>query len=106
MSWSSPSRTRDRASALRTANAFFDPFFRTEMAKDSEVSGHGLVAFCQPIVLAHHGRIQVTDRPGVGARFSVYLPAQVQARALNDDAVAKDRGNDPTGAEFTRALKR
>jgi signal transduction histidine kinase len=58
----------------------FEPFFRNQMARKSNVPGHGLgLAICQSIVLAHGGRIEVTDRPGSGACFSVFLPAPVQA---------------------------
>jgi two-component system, OmpR family, sensor histidine kinase KdpD len=58
----------------------FQPFFRNQMARKSNVPGHGLgMAICQSIVLAHGGRIEVTDRPGSGACFSVFLPALVQA---------------------------
>ncbi len=58
----------------------FEPFFRDQMARKSNVSGHGLgLAICQSIVLAHGGRIDVNDRPGGGACFSVFLPATVPA---------------------------
>ena len=58
----------------------FEPFFRNQMARKSNVPGHGLgLAICQSIVLAHGGRIEVNDRPGSGACFSVFLPARVQA---------------------------
>ncbi len=58
----------------------FEPFFRHATAKQSNVPGHGLgLAICQSIVLAHGGRIRVTDRPGGGARFSVFLPARARA---------------------------
>ena len=58
----------------------FEPFFRNQTARKSNVPGHGLgLAICQSIVLAHGGRIEVTGRPGSGACFSVFLPAPVQA---------------------------
>ena len=58
----------------------FEPFFRRQTPEQSEVSGYGLgLAICRSIVRAHGGRIQVTDRPGGGARFSVFLPTQVPA---------------------------
>jgi two-component system sensor histidine kinase KdpD len=57
----------------------FEPFFRNQMARKSSVPGHGLgLAICQSIVLAHGGRIEVTDRPANGACFSVFLPGRVQ----------------------------
>jgi two-component system sensor histidine kinase KdpD len=84
----------------------FEPFFRNRTAQQSGVPGHGLgLAICQSIVLAHGGRMQVTDRPAGGARFSVFLPAQVPAeptlrcapRGQHSDSnyQPKDRGNDP-----------
>jgi two-component system, OmpR family, sensor histidine kinase KdpD len=57
----------------------FEPFFRMRTAGQSEVSGHGLgLAICQSIVRAHSGRIRVGNRRGGGARFSVFLPTQLQ----------------------------
>jgi len=61
----------------------FEPFFREQSAARSRVPGFGLgLAICKSIVLAHGGRIQVTDRPGGGAHFSVFLPTGVR-RAPN-----------------------
>jgi two-component system, OmpR family, sensor histidine kinase KdpD len=73
----------------------FEPFFRQQTAQQSNVPGHGLgLAICQSIVLAHGGRIEVSDRPGGGACFSVFLPAQVRPEQFDVDSQAKDRGND------------
>jgi two-component system, OmpR family, sensor histidine kinase KdpD len=53
----------------------FEPFYRTRTHAEAKVPGHGLgLAICQRIVREHGGRIEVTDRPGGGARFSVFLP--------------------------------
>ncbi len=58
----------------------FAPFFRKLTADYSHVPGHGLgLAICQSIVLAHGGRICVSDRPGSGTRFSVLIPTRVEA---------------------------
>ena len=47
----------------------FTPFFTTKK------TGMGLGLFIsREIVLAHHGRISVTSKPGKGARFTVSLP--------------------------------
>jgi two-component system sensor histidine kinase KdpD len=55
----------------------FEPLFRSTR-RHSNVPGNGLgLAICQSIVLAHGGSMQLTDRPGGGARFSVVLPARV-----------------------------
>ena len=57
----------------------FEPFFRNQMARESNVPGYGLgLAICRSIVVAHGGRIEVNDRPGSGACFSVFLPPSVQ----------------------------
>ncbi|TME28143.1 MAG: hypothetical protein E6I75_24000 [Chloroflexi bacterium] len=89
---SSRSRTRGRACRPRTANEIFEPFFRNQMARKSHVPGHGLgLAICQSNVLAHGGRIEVTDRPGSGACFSVFLPAPVQAGTRQEVASATSR---------------
>lgn len=78
----------------------FEPFFRTQAAARSNVPGHGLgLAICQLIVLAHGGRMRVTDRPGGGARFSVFLPMQPHAaqrgtthQEKRDNTPAEHRG--------------
>jgi len=58
----------------------FEPLFRRQTPQQANVPGHGLgLAICQSIVLAHGGRIQVRNRRGGGARFSVFLPAQQEA---------------------------
>jgi signal transduction histidine kinase len=57
----------------------FERFFRNKAALASHVAGHGLgLAICQSIVLAHGGQILVTDAPGGGARFNVYLPTRAR----------------------------
>ena len=53
----------------------FEPFVRALSTVHERVPGHGLgLAICRSIVLAHGGRIQVSERPGGGARFTVLLP--------------------------------
>ena len=60
----------------------FEPFFRNQMATESNVPGYGLgLAICRSIVVAHGGRIEVNDRQANGACFSVFLPAPVPAGA-------------------------
>jgi signal transduction histidine kinase len=52
----------------------FEPFFRRE----TSVAGHGLgLAISQSIILAHGGRLEVTERLGGGARFTALLPMRM-----------------------------
>jgi two-component system sensor histidine kinase KdpD len=60
---------------VESRERIFEPFYRNRTHVDSSVPGHGLgLAICQRIVREHGGRIEVSDRPGGGARFSVFLP--------------------------------
>ena len=50
----------------------FEPFFSTDRG-----TGHGLgLAFCQRVVQAAGGSIRVKSAPGLGATFTIELPAQ------------------------------
>jgi two-component system sensor histidine kinase KdpD len=83
----------------------FDPFFRSQTTLESRVSGHGLgLAICRSIVLAHGGRIKVSNRRGGGARFSVLLPAKVRAKQFDSNCQAKEQSNDP--AKHSRGRRR
>jgi hypothetical protein len=74
----------------------FSPFFRAQTAVRSKIPGYGIgLAICRSTVLAHGGRIVVTDRPGGGTRFSVLIPAQTEAGHFDINNEWKDRGNDP-----------
>ncbi len=58
--------------------AIFDPFVRGRPAQargDSDGTGLGLALVAQHVV-AHGGRVAVTDRPEGGARFRVELPEE------------------------------
>lgn len=56
----------------------FQPFFTTKTEKDRPAgssSGAGVgLAFCQRIVDAHGGRINVASQPGKGSVFTIRLP--------------------------------
>jgi heavy metal sensor kinase len=57
------------------AGRVFDRFVRGDAARPSD-GGSGLgLAICREIVAAHGGRIWVDVRPGAGASFSFWLPA-------------------------------
>jgi two-component system sensor histidine kinase KdpD len=63
---------------VESRERIFEPFYRNRADVESQVPGHGLgLAICQHIVREHGGRIEVTDRPGGGARFNVLLPIQI-----------------------------
>jgi len=49
----------------------FDPFFTTR--RDREGTGLGL-SISYGLIREHHGLIGVLSRPGLGSRFSIYLP--------------------------------
>jgi two-component system sensor histidine kinase KdpD len=73
-------RVEDEGPGIPTESRgrIFEPFYRSRTTVESQVPGHGLgLAICQHIVWEHGGRIEVTDRPGGGARFSVLLPVKV-----------------------------
>ena len=57
----------------------FEAFFRNQIARQSNVPGLGW-RFAGHIVLAHGGRIEVTDRPRSGACFSVFPPARASGQ--------------------------
>ncbi len=53
----------------------FDRFFRGEGARAGGIDGVGLgLALCQAILKSYGGKIEVSNRSGGGARFSVSLP--------------------------------
>jgi two-component system, OmpR family, sensor histidine kinase KdpD len=66
---------------IESRERIFEPFYRNTSNLASPIPGYGLgLAICQHIVREHSGRIEVTDRPGGGARFSVLLPIQIRNR--------------------------
>src|SRR5262249_13803952 len=74
-----------------TRERIFEPFYRNTTHIDSQAPGEGLgLAICQHIAQEHGGRIEVTDRAGGGARFSVFLPVPAQAgRSNSSDRLAE-----------------
>ena len=55
----------------------FDPFYRGEAVRSSQIPGVGLgLSLVKRIVEAHHGTITVESSAGSGATFFLYLPAQ------------------------------
>lgn len=57
----------------------FTDFYRTETARDSGITGHGIgLALTRRIVLAHGGEISVQSRPGKGSTFTIRLPLEAE----------------------------
>jgi signal transduction histidine kinase len=55
----------------------FQLYYRTDDARQSKVKGTGLGLFIvKTLVDAHHGRIDVTSKPGKGTTFTVRLPLE------------------------------
>ncbi|WP_240163549.1 sensor histidine kinase [Mycolicibacterium sphagni] len=63
----------------------FDRFVRLDAPRARDAGGSGLgLAIVAEIVAAHHGTIQISDRIGGGACFTVTLPANVDSYVAAD----------------------
>ena len=52
----------------------FDPFYRSQPGRRFP-QGMGLgLSIARDVVLAHGGRLDVDSTPGLGSRFTVFLP--------------------------------
>ena len=81
----------------------FQPFFRMAAAHKSELPGQGLgLSICQSIVLAHSGRIEVTDRSGGGALFRVFLPLHTSRERDHDTTNHAHRGRRGSHVQASR----
>ena len=60
----------------------FERFWRADNSRTRETGGTGLgLAIVAGIVAAHHGHISVTETPGGGATFRVFLPITQSVRS-------------------------
>jgi len=64
----------------------FDPFYRGEAVRNSQIPGVGLgLSLVKRIIEAHHGTIEVKSSESGGAAFILYLPAQPAAVAAETE---------------------
>lgn len=69
----------------------FDRFYRGSRANEARGSGSGLgLAIVRSIVDMHGGKVEVESGAGVGARFTVWLPADPRTVAGTPSAVRTD----------------
>lgn len=61
--------------------SLFDPFFTTKPV--GEGTGMGM-SITYSIIKNHQGRLQVASKPGIGSRFSIYLPLKRGESAASD----------------------
>jgi signal transduction histidine kinase len=60
--------------------SIFDPFFRTDDAKERGIKGTGLgLVIVKAIVEGHGGGVHVTSKPGEGSAFTISLPIEEPA---------------------------
>ncbi|HBV98842.1 MAG TPA: PAS domain-containing sensor histidine kinase [Desulfotomaculum sp.] len=70
-------RVADRGIGIpdESLSRIFERLYRVDKARSREYGGSGLgLAIVKHILEAHHGRIEVSSRPGLGSTFTVYLP--------------------------------
>jgi signal transduction histidine kinase len=78
----------------------FDRFHRVDPSRARSTGGTGLgLAIARSLVVAHNGRINISNRPGGGTRVSIYLPL------AESDPDALEAGR-PTESDASHATTR
>jgi signal transduction histidine kinase len=68
----------------------FDPFYRSEAIRNSQIPGVGLgLSLVKRIVEAHRGTIEAVSSPQSGASFFLYLPADATAVPVDSEVDAE-----------------
>jgi signal transduction histidine kinase len=67
----------------------FVAFYQTEDGRRARKGGTGLgLSLTRNFVELHHGRIEVTSKPGVGSTFTLYLPVDFAVAAAAQESTA------------------
>ena len=67
----------------------FVAFYQTEDGRRARKSGTGLgLSLTRNFVELHHGRIEVTSKPGLGSTFTLYLPVDFAVAAAAQETAA------------------
>ncbi|HYC89160.1 MAG TPA: ATP-binding protein [Thermoanaerobaculia bacterium] len=67
----------------------FVAFYQTEDGRRARKGGTGLgLSLTRNFVELHHGRIEVTSKPGVGSTFTLYLPVDFTVAAAAQESTA------------------
>jgi signal transduction histidine kinase len=89
-------RVRDSGEGIAPEHLphIFERFYRADGARARATGGTGLgLAIARAIVTAHGGEIAVDSKPGLGATFTIVLPARARQTAdqLRDEQVASSQ---------------
>jgi two-component system sensor histidine kinase BaeS len=69
----------------------FDPFYRSEAIRNSQIPGVGLgLSLVKRIIEAHRGTIEAVSSPQSGATFHLYLPAATTTVAVPAEREMKE----------------
>ncbi len=82
----------------------FERFYRIDKARSRKLGGTGLgLAIVKHIAQAHHGRIEVSSRIGIGSSFTLYLPVSQPVSSTVDERTASDKRTDADKQNVTES---